>query len=263
MSRASIALLALLLLVLRPLAASELYFLGQPIPDILKPWVSADYRQLLEALHKVRGQQADALPRRGGEFTGPLYRRMVDPENFRAQLNIYQPLEQRQEEARETLLQLRELMRLYLDFSAERQPYASEALGLMSHSLGQQAVLFSLTVEYWITLSAEERRSPVRLQGLRDTKAAAAQLSRSALDLLEMAQQFGAQELAQYAADLASRMPELFVHLPVQARNDLLTRLETQAREHPVVEVRERLGALRPMLLTIEEDMRARSGAAS
>ncbi len=84
---------------------------------------------MLDTLRKVQGSQADALPRRGGEFTGPLYQRMVNPENFRPQLNIYVALEQRQEQARDILLHLRELLRLYLDFKAAQQPYASEALG--------------------------------------------------------------------------------------------------------------------------------------
>lgn len=264
MPRLHPALLALLLLlVLRPLAATELYFLGQPIPDIQRPWGSEDYRRLLDTLRTVRDRQADALPRRGGEFTGPLYQRMVDPENFRPQLNIYVALEQRQNEARETLAHLRELLRLYLDFTVARQPYASEALGLMSHSLRQQAVLFTLTVEFWMTLSEEERHSLVRLQGLRDTKEAAAQLTRSALDFLDMTRQFGAQELEQYAAELTSQLPELFVHLPATSRSEVLARLDSLAREHPLAEVRDRLVALQPTLQAIEDDMRAKSATAS
>lgn len=263
MPRPHNALLALvLLLVLRPLAATELYFLGEPIPDIQRPWSSEDYRQLLDTLRKVQGSQADALPRRGGEFTGPLYQRMVDPENFRPQLNIYVALEQRQNEARETLAHLRELLRLYLDFTVARQPYASEALGLMSHSLRQQAVLFTLTVEFWMTLSEEERHSPVRLQGLRDTKEAAAQLTRSALDFLDMTRQFGAAELEQYASELSGQLPELFVHLPAPARAEVLARLDSLAREHPLAAVRDRLNALQPTLLAIEDDMRAKSTGA-
>ena len=263
MPRPHNALLALvLLLVLRPLAATELYFLGEPIPDIQRPWSSEDYRQLLDTLRKVQGSQADALPRRGGEFTGPLYQRMVNPENFRPQLNIYVALEQRQEQARDILLHLRELLRLYLDFKAAQQPYASEALGLMSHSLRQQAVLFTLTVEFWMTLSEEERRSPVRLQGLRDTKEAAAQLTRSALDFLDMTRQFGAAELEQYASELSGQLTELIVHLPAPARAEVLARLDSLAREHPLAAVRDRLNALQPTLLAIEDDMRAKSTGA-
>lgn len=261
MPRPAFVLFALLLLALRPLAASELYFLGQPIPAIDQPWASADYHRLLEALRKVQGSQVDALPRRGGEFTGPLYERMVSRENFRPQLNIYLPLEQRQNEARETLFHLRELMRLYLDFKADRQRYAGEALGLMSHSLRQQAVLFTLTVEFWMTLSDQERQSLVRLQGLRETKAAAAQLTRSALDFLDMTQQFGDPELEHYASELAQQLPELFVHLPEEARSAMLARLDALMVEHPLAAVRQQLANLHPILLAIEEDMRAKTAA--
>lgn len=84
--------LAILLLVLgRPLAAADLYYLGQRIPDIQKPWDSHDYQVLIDALKKIEETQKNALPRRSGEFTGPLYLRMVSEENFRPQLNIYSP----------------------------------------------------------------------------------------------------------------------------------------------------------------------------
>lgn len=65
------------------------------------------------------------MPRRSGEFTGPIYLRMVSAENFKPQLNIYAPLELRQNEARELLFQLKELMRLYFDFNAKLQPYGA------------------------------------------------------------------------------------------------------------------------------------------
>jgi hypothetical protein len=50
---------------------------------------------------------------------------MVSAENFKPQLNIYAPLELRQNEARELLFQLKELMRLYFDFNAKLQPYGA------------------------------------------------------------------------------------------------------------------------------------------
>ena len=251
----------LLLCALRPLEAAELYYLGQKIPDIQRPWVSADYRQLLTALQAVEGSQADALPRRSGEFTGPIYRRMVSEENFRPQLNIYAPLELRQDEARETLLQLKELMRLYFDFTASRQPYAAEALGLMSHSLRQQAILFSLTVEFWMTLSSAEQHNPVRLQGLREAKQAAAMLCSGALDYLALDTQFGRNELALYAAELGKLLPGLFVHLPSDRRGQLLQRIEALASGHPHAEVRASLAALQPVLLALQQDMQRRNAA--
>lgn len=206
--------LAILLLVLgRPLAAADLYYLGQRIPDIQKPWDSHDYQVLIDALKKIEETQKNALPRRSGEFTGPLYLRMVSEENFRPQLNIYSPLEIRQNEAREVLFKLKELMRLYFDFRAAKQPYGAEALGLMSYSLREQSILFTLTVEFWMTLSQAEQRNPARLQGMQETKAAAAMLTGSALDYLGLTAQFERQDLVLYSAELAKEMPEP-VHPP-------------------------------------------------
>lgn len=248
--------LAILLLVLSaPLRAAELFYLGEKIPDVQRPWNSADYRQMLAALEKIDKTQANALPRRSGEFTGPIYLRLVSEENFKPQLNIYAPLELRQNEAREVLLQLKELMRLYFDFSAKQQPYGAEALGLMTYSMRQQAVLFTLTTEFWTTLSPNEQRNPVRLKGLQEAKAAAAMLTSSALDYLQLSKQFSRDDLVLYGAELAKQLPDLFVHLPAAARPELLARIEQLAASHNYPQVRSSLGELVPVLTVIQTDV--------
>ena len=248
--------LAILLLVLSaPLRAAELFYLGEKIPDVQRPWNSADYRQMLAALEKIDKTQANALPRRSGEFTGPIYQRMVSEENFRPQLNIYAPLEMRQNEARELLFQLKELMRLYFDFHAVQQPYGAEALGLMTYSLRQQAVLFTLTTEFWMTLSQPEQSNPVRLKGLQEAKDAAAMLTSSALDYLQMSKQFSRDDLVLYGAELAKQLPDLFVHLPASARPQLLARIEQMAANHTYPQVRSSLSELVPVLSMIQADV--------
>lgn len=248
--------LAILLLVVgAPLRAAELFYLGEKIPDVQRPWNSHDYRQLLVALEKIDKTQANALPRRSGEFTGPIYLRLVSEENFKPQLNIYAPLELRQNEAREVLLQLKELMRLYFDFGAKQQPYGAEALGLMSYSMRQQAVLFTLTTEFWTTLSPNEQRNPVRLKGLQEAKAAAAMLTSSALDYLQLSKQFSRDDLVLYGAELAKQLPDLFVHLPATARPELLARIEQLAASHSYPQVRSSLSELVPVLAVIQADV--------
>lgn len=248
--------LAILLLVLSaPLRAAELFYLGEKIPDVQRPWNSADYRQMLAALEKIDKTQANALPRRSGEFTGPIYLRLVSEENFKPQLNIYAPLELRQNEAREVLLQLKELMRLYFDFGAKQQPYGAEALGLMTYSMRQQAVLFTLTTEFWTTLSPNEQRNPVRLKGLQEAKAAAAMLTSSALDYLQLSKQFSRDDLVLYGAELAKQLPDLFVHLPAAARPELLARIEQLAASHSYPQVRSSLSELVPVLTVIQADV--------
>ncbi|UTH30847.1 hypothetical protein [Ectopseudomonas hydrolytica] len=251
--------LAILLLVwLPPAGAAELFYLGQRIPDIHKPWRAGDYQQLREALEQLDSTQANALPRRSGEFTGPIYQRMISTENFRPQLNIYAPLELRQNEAREVLFELKELMRLYFDFRAKQQPYAAEALGLMSYSLRQQAILFTLTTEFWMTLSQSEQSNPMRLQGLQETKAAAAMLSNSALDYLELTQAFGRDELLLYSAELSQQLPELYVHLPADVQAGLLKRIEGLARNHRYPQVGNDMAALLPVLQMIHRDVQTK-----
>ncbi|AOE87336.1 hypothetical protein [Pseudomonas sp. TCU-HL1] len=250
--------LAILLLVFALRApAAELFYLGQKIPDIQHPWASGEYHQLIVALQQIDTTQVNALPRRSGEFTGPIYTRMVSEENFKPQLNIYAPLELRQNEAREVLFQLKELMRLYFDFKAPQQPYGAEALGLMTYSLRQQAILFTLTVEFWMTLSEKEQGSPIRLQGLLETKAAAAMLTSSALDYLGLTRQFNREDLVLYSAELAKQLPELFVHLQGDVRGQLLARVADLADKHPYGEVRGNMADLLPVLAAIQQDVDA------
>jgi len=251
----------LLLVVCRLAPADELYYLGQRIPDIQRPWNSADYQQLIEALKKIEESQKNSLPRRSGEFTGPIYQRMVSEDNFRPQMNIYAPLELRQNEAREVLFKLKELMRLYFDFRAAKQPYGAEALGLMSYSLREQAILFNLTVEFWMTLAQSEQRNPVRLQGMREAKAAASMLTSSALDYLGLTAQFERQDLVLYSAELSKQMPELFVHLPGEVRGQLLARVRQFAEQHPDAEVRDNLRDLLPVLQALQADMQRQLAA--
>lgn len=245
----------LLLVVTTPLRAAELFYLGEKIPDVQRPWNSTDYRRMIAALEKIDKTQANALPRRSGEFTGPIYLRLVSEENFKPQLNIYAPLELRQNEAREVLLQLKELMRLYFDFSAKQQPYGAEALGLMTYSMRQQAVLFTLTTEFWTTLSPNEQRNPVRLKGLQEAKDAAAMLTSSALDYLQMSKQFSRDDLVLYGAELAKQLPDLFVHLPASARPQLLAHIEQMAANHTYPQVRSSLSELVPVLSMIQADV--------
>jgi len=247
----------LLLVVCRPAAAAgnELFYLGQRVPDIQRTWTSEDYQQLIDALKKIEETQANSLPRRSGEFTGPIYQRMVSEENFRPQMNIYAPLELRQNEAREVLFKLKELMRLYFDFRAAKQPYGAEALGLMSYSLREQAILFNLTVEFWMTLAQSEQRNPVRLKGMQEAKAAAAMLTSSALDYLDLTAQFERQDLVLYSAELAKQLPELFIHLPGETRGQLLARVQAFADKHPYPEVRENMRELLPVLQGIQADV--------
>lgn len=245
----------LLLVVSHPLRAAELFYLGQKIPDVQRPWDSNDYHKMIEALQKIEETQANSLPRRSGEFTGPIYLRMVNDENFKPQLNIYAPLELRQNEAREVLQQLKELMRLYFDFHAKQQPYGAEALGLMTYSIHQQAVLFTLTTEFWTTLSRSEQSNPVRLQGLHETKAAAAMLTSSALDYLDLSKQFSREDLELYGAELGKQLPDLFVHLPNDARPQILARVEQLSRQHPYPPVRSSMSELLPVLVAIQSDV--------
>ncbi|MFO6385531.1 hypothetical protein ACLBYN_74020, partial [Pseudomonas aeruginosa] len=69
------------------------------------------------------------------------------------------------------------------------------------------------------------QRNPARLQGMQETKAAAAMLTGSALDYLGLTAQFERQDLVLYSAELAKEMPELFIHLPSPVRAQLLERI--------------------------------------
>ena len=125
----------------------------------------------------------------------------------------------------------------------------------MTYSMRQQAVLFTLTTEFWTTLSPNEQRNPVRLKGLQEAKDAAAMLTSSALDYLQMSKQFSRDDLVLYGAELAKQLPDLFVHLPASARPQLLARIEQMAANHTYPQVRSSLSELVPVLSMIQADV--------
>ena len=96
---------------------------------------------------------------------------------------------------------------------------------------------------------------PARLQGMQETKAAAAMLTGSALDYLGLTAQFERQDLVLYSAELAREMPELFIHLPSPVRAQLLERIAGFAKDHPYPEVRDNMRDLQPVLQAIQADV--------
>jgi hypothetical protein len=125
----------------------------------------------------------------------------------------------------------------------------------MTYSMQQQTVLFTLTTEFWTTLSRSEQSNPVRLKGLYETKAAAAMLTSSALDYLLMNNQFSQEDLVLYGAELGKQLPDLFIHLPSDVRPQLLARIDNLSRQHPNLKVRNDLAELMPVLLAIQANV--------
>jgi len=240
---ASLILVTLCTLAL-PSLGKDIWYLGHRISDISRPWTSDDYDSLLNALRDVDHIQQDALPRRGGEFTGPVYERIVSAENFRADLDIHTSVEVRRREAAKKLGFIKELMRVYFDFKSPYQPYGAEALGLMVYSVRQQSVLFTITVEYWLTLPENEQKAPETLRGLHEIKRAAGTLAKSSLQYLKLHSQFNEKVMNVYAYELNVMLPELFVHLQHPAKLDIRNRVESLSITHPGEKVRDAMSRL-------------------
>lgn len=229
----------------------KLWYLGYRVPSTDQDWTADDYALMLKTLQKIKAENPDALPRRGGEFTGDLYNRMIAHDNFRPQLSIYTPIVLRREEAFAILQYLKEIMKLYFDFKAKKQVYGAEALGLMAFSIRQQAVLFTVNVEFWMSLSPKDQKNPERVQGLLSSKAAAAALTMSALDYLTFNKQFDENELIVYAYELSDTIPDLFVHLRSQDKKAIKEKVAKLQSEQTNKDIRDALDRLMQMLAAI------------
>ncbi len=236
-----------------PATAKQLRYLDQPIPDIKQNWRADDYELALDSLITIKKSQPDLLPKRRGEFTGPVYDRFISEDNFRFQLNIKEPVEVRREEAIRVSIALKEMMRSYFDFKAKKQRYGSEALGIMSYSLRQQAIFFTLTVEYWLTLPQGEATHPDRLMELDEHKRGAASLLSSAFKYLALTGYFDREDLEVYGWELAHITPELFVHLPMAKQQSIVIQVENMMDSHESIQVREAMTKLHPNLKELME----------
>ncbi len=236
-------------------AEQSVWYLGYRIPSTDRPWVAADYAKMLETLKAISQEKPDMLPRRGGEFTGDLYDRMVSQENFRPQLSIYSSAVMRREEAFSILQYLQEIMKVYFDFKAKKQVYGAEALGLMAYSIRQQAVLFTVTVEFWMSLSPNDQNNPARIQGLLSSKEAAASLAISALDYLKLSNQFDTNHLIVYAYEISDSIGDLYVHLRSDDRVIIKKKVLELSRTHELEDVRKALDRLYKILTAFPEKL--------
>ena len=233
--------------------AKQLKYLGQPFPDIKQSWRADDYELALDSLITIQKSEPTLLPKRRGEFTGPVYDRFISEENFRYQLDIKEPIEERREESVRVSIVLKEMMRTYFDFKAKKQPYGSEALGIMSFSLRQQAIFFTLTVEHWLQLPRIETQTPERLGELEEHKRGAASLLSSAFKYLSLVGYFGREDLEIYGWELAHIAPELFVHLPMAKQQSIVIQVENLKDNHDYEQVREAMNKLHQNLTKLVE----------
>lgn len=242
------------LLVISPLSsAKQLKYLGQPFPDIKKSWNADDYELALDSLITIQKSEPDLLPKRQGEFTGAVYDRFISEDNFRYQLDIKQPIEERREESIRVSVVLKEMMRTYFDFKAKKQPYGAEALGIVSYSLRQQAIFFTLTVEHWLNLPQIETKTPARLAELAEYKNGAASLLSSAFKYLALVSFFDREDLEIYGWELAHISPELFVHLPLAKQQSILIQVENLRDNHDYPQVQEAMTKLQANLKELVE----------
>ncbi|GAA3939360.1 hypothetical protein [Litoribacillus peritrichatus] len=251
LTRIFISLMTLGLIVSSPVHAKQLKYLDQPFPDIKQNWRADDYELALDSLVTIQKSQPDLLPKRRGEFTGPVYDRFISEDNFRFQLDIKEPVEMRREEAVRVSIALKEMMRTYFDFKAKKQVYGSEALGIMSYSLRQQAIFFTLSVEYWLSLPQEETKQPQRLGELEEHKRGAASLLSSAFKYLALTGYFDREDLEVYGWELAHITPELFVHLPLAKQQSIALQVENLKDDHESHQVVEAMTKLHPNLLEL------------
>jgi hypothetical protein len=233
--------------------AKQLQYLGQPFSDIKQSWRADDYEQALKSLKIIKQSEPSLLPKRRGEFTGAVYDRFISEENFRYQLDIKQPIAERREESIKVSIVLKEMMRSYFDFKEKKQAYGAEALGIMSYSLRQQAIFFTLTVEYWLSLPEREQTAPNRLEELNQHKQGAAALLSSAFKYLSLNGFFKRQDLEIYSWELAHITPELFVHLPLAKQQSILIQVENLKDNHESNQVQQAMNKLHSNLKSLTE----------
>ena len=250
-------LLAFLAILIMPsVHAKQLQYLGHPFSDIKRSWRADDYELALDSLIAIKEAQPQSLPKRRGEFSGPVYDRFIAQENFRYQLNIKEGVEQRRAESVRVSVALKEMMRVYFNFKEKKQTYGAEALGLMSYSLRQQAVFFTLTVEHWLTLAEHEAQHPDRLAELNSHKEGAAALLKSGFKYLALEGFFNQKDLEVYALELAHISPELYVHLTLADQLLILEQTKALGKNHSSEQIKETMQTLESNFNTLLDQHR-------
>jgi hypothetical protein len=131
--------------------------LGMPIPD--EDWSSPEYKRVVKVVKGYYNVDKWSIPRKNSEYSGALFEKIVDINNFFIIIDKEVFLQERLEEHDALLRSVAQLFHMYHEPEAETQRFGAEVLDLL--------ILSAQTSEYSVQL-LQELKAMMSEKGMRN-----------------------------------------------------------------------------------------------
>jgi hypothetical protein len=116
--------------------------LGMPSPE--KVWNAAEYKRAVKVIKGYYDVDKWSIPRKNSEYSGVLFERMTNVENFEIIADKTQNIQERLREHDELFYSVAQLMSMYIEQEEEMQRFGAE--GLTFRMLSARTSIHSITV---------------------------------------------------------------------------------------------------------------------
>jgi hypothetical protein len=215
---------------------------GVPSPD--RVWSSQEYQEAREALAKIKEERKTALPRKGSGRSGAVFDRIISEENVRSPDGTVLSAQIRLANCGGILREGGGIFMLYLNPAGGKQEYGTECLALAGSMLRVFDATFRTMDEFMAQLPEDERNTPARQQSQRQMRSGLATSLVGMLTMLDERDQYGEDDLAGFAAQLARLVPPLWPRFEESTRKELTIRIRKKAEAHPDERVRRSMADL-------------------
>lgn len=114
------------------LYATQYQEFGMPLPDEL--WNASEYKRAVQVITGFYKVDKWSIPRKGSEYSGDLFERMIKLENFEIILDKSEPLQERLREHDELLRAVNQFLNMYMESNETEQRFGIEVLNLLNLS---------------------------------------------------------------------------------------------------------------------------------
>jgi hypothetical protein len=234
------------------LTVKEYIDAGVPSPD--QPWTGQDYQSAAVALLRISNRDYAQLPRLDSPNSGPLFARMVAPENLDALRLSAFPIQQRVQCLAELNRGFLPLLVLYQTKQRPRQSLDAEVVRLTLFMFDYTALSFSLVGEFMSALPSDDERRDPNYPGLNKARETLAASISAALEFLDQHDIYRPPQRVLLAEGLQARCPHLFLYLPEDQREEFRARLTKMAESESdprVKQALQKMSVYRPPIPTI------------
>jgi len=237
----------------RTLRAESYVEMGMPSYD--RKWIGKDFLVAAQVLQTVAQRDAGELPRYGSLKSGPMFDRIVSPQNLTFLTDKSLTLSDRTASGFYAVTGLTQILKTYLAAVEAKKVGAGNVVELMGAELRYCNVLGQLNEEVRLSIPANDPNRAARLEGLKRARAGMAVAVSGVLEMLTVTD-CSAASRARLAQVCLETLPSIIPRLTTASQTEMLLRLDTLI-DAPQVE------AFRPTIVQLRASVRRATASRS